>query len=546
MKESGVSTRVSANRGWWAAGTLMALALVVRVVHLDHTPVYDEFYHILAAQSWIEHHTFAISEGVYTRAATFTVLVAEFFRLFGESLIVARLPALIAGTLLVPLVFLWTRSVAGPCAAWATALLTTFSPLLIFLSQTVRFYTLQTLCVFLAAISVYALIMQRVRGRTALAVASAAVAAMALSIELQLTSGIVAAALLVWASGVGLRPLMRLAAGNRRLMVGAATVLVLGLGIAGWFWRAELAALWRTFRVPPYWEMGMAENHRYYFYWFMDNYPTLWSLFPLAAIFAVARRPGPGVFGASVFIVAIVISSIAGPKQDRYIVSVLPFFFLIWGIAIAELKPFIYHVASLASGAIFGDTIRPGTRQLLARAAVLLSVLFVIASNPAFPLSYRMLTRSDADWTGSSGYRGHANWALAVPKIMAAMKHGDIILTNSGVKALYYLGHYDFEINASNLHETRSKKEFSVDPRTGKRVVGDVAAVKLIMQCYPRGLVIAETRTWEHSPRIVPTNIAAYVSAHSRSIQMPVGSRLQVFEWQRRTSEPSARCDELR
>ena len=52
-----------------------------------------------------------IGDGVYERAQLFTMIVPWFFQQFGESLVVARLPSAIAGSLLVIAVYVWTRSV---------------------------------------------------------------------------------------------------------------------------------------------------------------------------------------------------------------------------------------------------------------------------------------------------------------------------------------------------------------------------------------------------------------------------------------------------
>lgn len=534
----------SGDRGpGWGAGLLFLFALAMRVIHIGHTPVYDEFYHVLAARSWLEHHTLSISGGTYTRAAPFTILVALCYRLFGESLVVARLPALLAGALLIPAVFLWVRSVGGTYAAWTAGVLTAVSPTLIDLSQIVRFYTLQSLCVFLGAIAVYALVLRRVRGWRAAMVAFGGVAVLAFGLILQVTTAIAAAALITWAAAVGLCTLPTLGPRWRKAIpIALLSVAVLALG-AGWAARSDLGRLWHTFRVPPYWEAGMATNHRYYFYWFMDQYPTLWSLFPLAALWAAVRCPAPALFAGTVFAIAVIVHSIAGPKAERYIAYTLPFFFIVWGIAIGELLPALSGL--VREGArMQWRSIRPIHERWLTWAALIAIFGFMAVANPAFPLTYRLLTRSDADWVGGSGYRGHANWAAAVPTLTPWVKGSAVVLTSSALKALYYFGRYDFEINASNLRETESKHEFSVDPRTGHPVVGDAEAVRRILACYPSGVVIADARRWEHSPRIVPAAVAAVIEARTHPIPIPGRTRVVAFEW-RHAQRSSGKCSGL-
>ena len=90
--------------------------------------LFDELYHFLAAQCWLAEGQLRIADGIYERTALFTIFLAQWLGLFGESLVVARLPSLIAGVALVVLVFLWTRTVAGNLAAVIAALLLALGP----------------------------------------------------------------------------------------------------------------------------------------------------------------------------------------------------------------------------------------------------------------------------------------------------------------------------------------------------------------------------------------------------------------------------------
>src|SRR3546814_16546110 len=67
------------------------------------------------------------------------------FRLFGDGLVVARLPSVLFGSLWVVAVFLWTRRIASSRAAWITALLFGIAPGAIAISQFPLFYALHDL-----------------------------------------------------------------------------------------------------------------------------------------------------------------------------------------------------------------------------------------------------------------------------------------------------------------------------------------------------------------------------------------------------------------
>ena len=88
-----------------------ALALVLRIVNLGHTPYIDELYHMLASHSLLTDGTLLIPGGdPYDRAWGFTYAVAAMQRLFGETLVVGRSVAVVAGTGLVVTLFAWIAS----------------------------------------------------------------------------------------------------------------------------------------------------------------------------------------------------------------------------------------------------------------------------------------------------------------------------------------------------------------------------------------------------------------------------------------------------
>src|SRR5690606_35034555 len=174
----------------WDLAFLTALALIVRLIQLDHTVQVDELNHIFAARSLLEDGTLQIGDdgGLYTRAWDFTYVVAAAFALLGESVVVARIPAMLAGTALVAVLFAWTRSVAGRGAAWLAALFLCFDPTAIFLSQFNRFYTIHALLFLLGAIAVFSLCTQPASPRRRIGLGLAALAAFALAYHLQVTT----------------------------------------------------------------------------------------------------------------------------------------------------------------------------------------------------------------------------------------------------------------------------------------------------------------------------------------------------------------------
>lgn len=215
-------------------GFIAVIALALRLAHLQSaTPVYDEFYHLLAAQSLLLDGSFSVAAGEYLRASLFTRLVAMSLSVFGDGLAAGRVPAVLAGTLWVVAVFAWTRHVAGSGAAWAAGLLLAFDPGAIHLSQWVRFYTLHGLLVWLGAISVYRLFSGPLSPTRAALIAAGGLTAFMLGLALLPSALIAAVAVAVWAGAVSLPRLYRAVTRNPKLwwLVGAGAVIAIGFGM---------------------------------------------------------------------------------------------------------------------------------------------------------------------------------------------------------------------------------------------------------------------------------------------------------------------------
>ena len=185
----------------WELALLALIALVPRLVHLDHPPQFDELYHVLAARSWAADGTLTLGDGVYERTALFTKLIGLSFRFFDDTLLVARIPSVVAGTAWVILVASWTSSRAGRAAGWVAGLLLGGDPGAIYASQFARFYALHGLFFFAGASGMFNLIDQWDARSTAWKawVAALTAAALLAALYLQVTTLIGFLALGAWA-----------------------------------------------------------------------------------------------------------------------------------------------------------------------------------------------------------------------------------------------------------------------------------------------------------------------------------------------------------
>jgi Dolichyl-phosphate-mannose-protein mannosyltransferase len=517
------------------AACVAVIALATRLVYLDHTPHLDEFYHMLAARSWLEDGTFRIGDGAYTRSWLFTVLVAGFLRAFGDNLVAARLPAVLAGSLLVVVLFLWVRREAGRAAGWISAGLLCFDPGAIHLSQLARFYAPHSLLFVTGAAGTYALVERRVRGRRALGVGGLAALAFALALHLQVTTLIGLVAVGLW---VAIRLAMpgtdtvRTAPRGRRLV---GPLVIVAIAIAGVAAQTPLVrGLWAFYRSAPLWMRPWQDDVRWYHWWFADEYRALWCLLPLAVVMAAASRPRPTAFFAVVFGVAFVLHSFAAAKHTRFISYAMPFFAAIWAIALADAVPRMVARVREVVVLVPGGLARPvGGMVTIAAVGAILG--FATYGTPAFTTALRLIAPAE----GQRPFRA-SNWRAATPVLRQLAGSAEVVLSSAGPKSLYYLERLDVGLSAwqlADLTPGRPTPEFSVDYRTGRPLISSPESLRRIMECHRSGLVILERNHFSvewHVPR--PTT--DYLVTHAQEVSVPEPWRLRVFRWQHATDCP--------
>lgn len=147
-----------------AIGVLTAMAFWLRFDHLGQVNFYnDEYYQFETAVGLIDsgqlqrYDFYSHTEGdAYTRASLFTRQVAASMEWFGINETAARLPAVLWGTLLIPLLFFITWQLTRkPVIAYAVATILTFDDLMIGLSRYVRMYSMLIVLCVLVGYAVY-------------------------------------------------------------------------------------------------------------------------------------------------------------------------------------------------------------------------------------------------------------------------------------------------------------------------------------------------------------------------------------------------------
>lgn len=504
------------------------VAIAARSFHTEHAPLYDELYHVLAARSWATDGSLAIGQGAYTRAADFTVLTGWMFEGWGVSLTVARVVPMLAGSLLVLSLFVWTRSVAGRTAAWAAALLLCFSPNAIVLSQFIRPYSLHALLFFWGAIGLHALVSRDTgsRGRRWALIATSALSLSA-ALRLQVTTLI---------GLVGLTPWLVIAARPRwdALLQGLRRQKVIGLGLlvlaaGGGIALVQTGMADRLLDLAQQKPLWLQSSEFHVYHWiFHKYYPTLWGLLPLAWLYAIARKGEPALFCCSLFTVSLFLHLFFPIRGERYIAYLMPFFFALWGMVLAEMVPVLGRTARAAL-----ERVIPGLRlsERAGRAVqgltVLVSIAFLLASNKAFLNAGKVILRGPVHLHPQY----QVDWSLAREVLVPLARHADLVIATNGLAATYYLGRFDVEFSASHLSEVEGGEQLSIDHRTGRPIISEARSLRQLMACYPTGLVISEDWHWKNRIVGIDAGSAELLVQETERVELPPKAKVIAYRW---------------
>jgi hypothetical protein len=520
---------------------VFAIAMGARLMQLDHVPHKDELNHVLAARALLENGTLEIVPGgvPYTRVWGFTYLVAGLFRMFGESLVVARLPAVVAGAALVLLLFLWVRSEAGRVGAWFAALLLAFVPVSLQLSQWVRFYTPHALLFFAGCLLVYRLLSPPLPDRRrGIGLAAAAVLCFAIALHMHKLTVIGAAGLGLWVACVAPQLIgERFPKRRERVIIAAAAtgaaVLVAALLVFSGYGRTLL----RLAGHAPMWAQGRVDDVRFYHRIYLDLYGPLWTLFPLAALLALAARPKAALLAVCIFGLAFTTHSLLAWKQERYLFYALPFFFALWGMALGSALPWLKVRLRGLLRAGPARMLPDRAREFVATLMLVGVAAFAAFGTPAVSYGHKMLTVPDAEWRWGT-YRGEPDWRAAAHFLGPQLADAEVVVGSHDVAAYHGLGRLDYLLRRVNSGPSVAG-EMMLNDKIPVPVLSSPEALATVLSCHPRGLVIIERGHWRN-PWIVTPAMVDLLEANTIPVPLPEGWRLVAYRWDSTGRVPNA------
>ena len=491
------------------------LALMSRKV-IDHVPLYDELLHFLSARGLLSTGQPVIADGLYSRAALFTRIVAFSLDHFGSTPVAARLPALFFQMVLFVLLAMWVTRRVGLLGGFTAALVLCLQPTTIELAVFARFYTLHALVITALGIILYEVSTADRSLRFRLIGGVAALLLTGVGLHLQETTIIAFGAFAAGVAAVLACDHWSYVAGfcRRYPLQIAGGVVLLVVGVAG---AAFFLGLIQRLGEAPLWAMHSAHRPFYYLVTFAQSTPFLWPVFPLIAVAAFLTHQRLTLFCLIALAITVVMHSIAAQKSLRYIYYVMPFLCIVWGAAIDGMFRYLRSIGT--------DV---GSRRKLHPVAILaligVPLLFSLEGQRAVKLALGRLTPLEA-----LGYAVEAEWSSAVPVLQPLAGAADRIVTSNAMKSIYYLGRYDYELNASIVTETDTTLEFGRDERTGRPAIGTAESTRKVLDMPGKTLVVLEQETMNLDSGVSAAAGAEIVS-RCTAVALPAEAALSAWE----------------
>lgn len=517
---------------WAAPGIALVSALILYSLNLDRPPHADELHHVIAAENLLETGRPTIAEGEYWRGMLQTRLVALSYAVFGDGLVSARIPSVIAVSLAVAILFVWVRTEAGARAAWLTTALFATSPFTVEIAQFCRFYALQLLFFTLGSLAVFYLIHGTANRLRTLWLAALSAVFLALATSLQVTSLIGIAGLAAWAGSVLVRRrVLRIAPEKRLRNVLITTAVIASIAVAGTVLVFdEVRELVLRYQSTPLFAANTSDEYWYYYLRYHLFYPSLWPVVVVLAIAAMAQSPRLGWFAAVVFAIAFLLTSFAAQKATRYFSYAQPYLAIVWGLGLANVLPvLIRHVEKCLAQVVDSTGLCAGraVRAVSVSGVALLAV--VLLANPFWLRSATMI--ADVAMPMETPM---TDWRAARAALAPWTSNADIMITTEELGAIYFLGRSDVRFSPSKFGELRpdQKFEFGIDVRTGRPIISRPESVELLMRCFSSGFIVGPLENWG-SPILINSEVQAVIRAHARPIEVPRSSHLYAWGWDR-------------
>lgn len=517
-------------------------SVALYLLNIYHTPDFDELYHILAARGVQETGTPAIAEGVYERVYFLTWIISKLYDYFGESLLTSRIPSLVPMALVNCIIYVWLCKISTNICAWiATALFAT-SPYAFDVAQYTRFYGLQTLCFLIGALSIYYFIVTTQIMKKLLSLATSLIF-LYFAAYFQKTSLIGIAAITIWVTcHLSLSVLKNTRIDTRsKSTIFALAGLILLLLFLVLLKSGIVSSIWSEYRTVQPFNRRTANEFWYYHMWFNIYYPTLWPLFGMICISAIARFTIPAIFCITIFSFSFLLNSFAPNKDLLYLMYAQPFIFMIVGMSMESVKEIISKWFEESYKSVVGILpFKTYISRFVTLGAFTVALLFLVLANSA-----SIRTMSQIAGFTIPPELPDTNWEKARSTLNPLLDTADIVITMTELEMLYYFDDYDLLYSESRLAEIPDSKDFSLDFRTGRPVIGSLESLEHVFDCYQNGIFVTTKKRWK-KPNLMTDDIVESITSKTQVIDLPKGSRVVAYKWSKLRATPSRECEHIR
>jgi hypothetical protein len=339
------------------------------------------------------------------------------------------------------------------------------------------------------------------------------------------------ACLAIWPIGLGF---VKAWESRHRWMIFGFTTLVVSLAGVWAFQSDWVLDLWRFYRNVPMWSVEDGSNVRYYEWIFRRDYPTLWTFLPLAGILSIARRPPAATMSAVIFGAGILFLSFGGAKATRYLVPIMPFLFVLWGIAISELMPGLRNRTSSLLETFESTKALPSwSRRLLGRSLMAVVIAFVLLTNPGFSGVRHVLPNqtSSLQRGRTEGGVSVEGWEEVAKTLATIMEEVDVVITSNPVQTLYHVGDYDYAMSPSEVQQAHPPSEFGMDRRTGRAAISTFDSLARLVAEHNHGLVFGELRRWRHPSTGFTEEVTNFIQGSMERVQLDDEWGVIAYRW---------------
>lgn len=503
------------------------LVCFISFANISHVPNYDEFYHLVPAISWNQNGTLGLLDGIYDRAASYTVMVAYSLDLFGVSLESARMPSILPGILLIAALFLWVYRQAGLGAATLSTTILSIMPVFVYTLTQSRFYMLHALMISIAGMLIYKLRRNHHSQAGKVTAGTTALIILTYAITLQPSTVIAIAGFSLW---LAFEYRAYFYALSYKIKVTAFIISIMALVVGYLSGLIDLAL--SLFSGNPLWAEKSSGNVVYYIQELGNELGFLWSLLPLMVLMGYrSKHRSLLTFCGIVFLTIFCIHSLASQKSARYVLYGMPFLTITIAILVSELLASSTEKVREILSIKGCPKMSPGMMAMVSLISISTLSLLGVLLEPTLRSNLKNAVAPDKATTLS-------NWELVMPTIRPLLSDSTVV-TTEGIKAAYYLGDYNYELNRSVAFEIDDEENFRIDPRTGRMAIGTLEEMQRVYGCHSKGIIISDEKRWR-SDHGLPPEAADFIAQIGHPVSVSAKSHLIVYSWENPAADPKA------